>query len=68
MRHRQRRDEPARGFQSLALVPIVHDHGPMGVLFLRARSKAEFSDHELSLVTTVANATGIALRNAAALL
>jgi PAS domain S-box-containing protein len=59
-----RRDEPARGFQSLALVPIVHDHGPMGVLFLRARSKAEFSDHELSLVTTVANATGIALRNA----
>jgi PAS domain S-box-containing protein len=59
-----RRDEPARGFNSLALVPIVHDHGSMGVLFLRARSKAEFSDHELSLVSTVANATGIALRNA----
>lgn len=59
-----RRDEPARGFNSLALVPIVHDHGPMGVLFLRARTRAEFSDHELSLVSTVANATGIALRNA----
>ncbi|MGC4092420.1 MAG: PAS domain S-box protein [Polyangiaceae bacterium] len=59
-----RRDEPARGFNSLALVPIVYDQGAMGVLFLRARSKAEFSDHELSLVSTVANATGIALRNA----
>jgi PAS domain S-box-containing protein len=59
-----RRDEPARGFSSLALVPIVHDHGPLGVLFLRARAKVEFSDHELSLVSTVANATAIALRNA----
>ncbi|MFZ5892207.1 MAG: PAS domain S-box protein [Myxococcota bacterium] len=59
-----RRDEPARGFNSLALVPIVHEQGPLGVLFLRARSKAEFSDHELSLVSTVANATGIALSNA----
>ncbi len=59
-----RKDEPARGFSSLALVPIVHDHGTMGVLFLRARAKAELSDHEISLVSTVANATGIALRNA----
>jgi PAS domain S-box-containing protein len=59
-----RQAEAARGFNSLALVPIVHDHGPLGVLFLRARAKAEFGDHELSLVSTVANATAIALRNA----
>ncbi|HWA77594.1 MAG TPA: PAS domain S-box protein [Polyangiaceae bacterium] len=59
-----RQDEAARGFNSLALVPIVHDHGPLGVLFLRARAKVEFGDHELSLVSTIANATAIALRNA----
>jgi PAS domain S-box-containing protein len=59
-----RQAEPARGFNSLALVPIVHDHGPLGVLFLRSRGKADFSDHELSLVSTVSNATAIALRNA----
>ncbi|HET9955140.1 MAG TPA: PAS domain S-box protein [Polyangiaceae bacterium] len=59
-----RRDEPARGFHSLALVPIVHDLGPMGVLFLRARAKAELSDSMLALVSTLANATAIALRNA----
>ncbi len=59
-----RREEPARGFNSLALVPIVHDQRPLGVLFLRSREKVDFSDHELSLVSTVANATAIALRNA----
>ncbi len=59
-----RQAEPARGFNSLALVPIVYEHGSMGVLFLRARTHAEFSAHELSLVSTVANATAIALRNA----
>lgn len=59
-----RREESARGFSSIALVPIFHDHGPLGVLFLRARNKVDFSDHELSLVSTVANATAIALRNA----
>jgi PAS domain S-box-containing protein len=59
-----RQAEPARGFNSLALVPILHDQGPMGVLFLRAKARATFSDHELSLVSTIANATAIALRNA----
>lgn len=54
----------ARGFNSLAIVPIVHDLGPMGVLFLRSKSRATFDDHELSLVSTIANATAIALRNA----
>jgi PAS domain S-box-containing protein len=59
-----RKDEPARGFNSLALVPIIHEHGAMGVLFLRARARTDFLDHELSSVSTVANATAIALRNA----
>jgi DNA repair protein RadC len=36
----------------------------MGVLFLRSKLEALFSDHELSLVTTLANTMAIALRNA----
>jgi PAS domain S-box-containing protein len=59
-----RQNEPNIGFSSLALVPILHDHGPMGVIFLRSRGDASFADHEMALVHTVANATAIALRNA----
>jgi PAS domain S-box-containing protein len=59
-----RQSEPTLGFGSLALVPIVHDHGPMGVIFLRSRGEAAFTDQEMDLVSTVANATAIALRNA----
>lgn len=59
-----RQAEAAKTFASLALVPILHDHGPMGVLFLRSKTLTTFGDHELSLVSTVANATAIALRNA----
>jgi PAS domain S-box-containing protein len=58
-----RRNEPARAFASSALFPIVHDPGrPLGVLFLRSKVKTSFG--ELSLVSTLANATAIALRNA----
>ncbi len=59
-----RQKEGAPAFSSLALMPILHDQGPMGVLFLRSKALATLGDHELSLVTTVANATAIALRNA----
>lgn len=59
-----RKSDAAPGFNSLALLPILHDHGPMGVLFLRAKGHATFDAHDLSLVTTIANATAIALRNA----
>ena len=59
-----RQKEGAPAFSSLALMPILHDQGPMGVLFLRSKALALLGDHELSLVTTVANATAIALRNA----
>lgn len=51
-------------FTSLALVPIVNDRRPLGVIFLRARRPAAFADHEMALVHTVASATAIALRNA----
>jgi PAS domain S-box-containing protein len=59
-----RQHDPSIDFVSVALVPIVHDHGAMGVIFLRSRRAAAFADHEMSLVHTVANATAIALRNA----
>jgi PAS domain S-box-containing protein len=59
-----RQREAAPGFNSLALLPILHDHGPMGVLFLRSKGRAAFHAYDLSLVTTVANAMAIALRNA----
>jgi len=55
---------PSHGFTSLALLPIVFEDRPMGVLFLRARRVLAFDAHETSLYSTIANATAIALRNA----
>lgn len=55
---------PDDGFTSLALVPILCEGRPMGVLFLRARQAMAFGEMELALFRTVANTTGIALRNA----
>jgi PAS domain S-box-containing protein len=60
-----RQREPARGFASLALLPIMHGESrPLGVLFLRSKARTTFGDAELSLSSTLANATAIALRNA----
>jgi PAS domain S-box-containing protein len=59
-----RKGLPAAGFSSLALLPILFEDKPMGVLFLRARHVLAFGDREISLYRTVANATAIALRNA----
>jgi PAS domain S-box-containing protein len=55
---------PSSGFNSLALLPIVFEDRPMGVLFLRAHHVLAFDEHEISLYSTIANATAIALRNA----
>lgn len=52
------------GFASLALLPLIHEGRPMGVLFLRARRPVAFADDEMTLLQTVSNATAIALRNA----
>ncbi len=59
-----RQDGPNIGFTSFALLPILHDHGAMGVLFLRSKGKSAFDDYDLSLITTLTNAMAIALRNA----
>ncbi|MFC1642386.1 PAS domain S-box protein [Myxococcota bacterium] len=59
-----REGEQTLGFSSLALVPILHERRPMGVIFLRSRSSPGVDDYEMALVQTVANATAIALRNA----
>ncbi|HEX4474627.1 MAG TPA: PAS domain S-box protein [Polyangiaceae bacterium] len=59
-----RQHDGLTGFTSLALVPIVHEGRALGVIFLRAKRKVVFSDEEVTLLQTVSNATGIALRNA----
>jgi PAS domain S-box-containing protein len=59
-----RHDSPQLAFSSLAILPIVYEGRPMGVLFLRARHTFAFGEHELSLCRTVSNAMAIALRNA----
>jgi len=59
-----RHDSPSLAFSSLAILPIVYEGRPMGVLFLRARHTFAFGEHELSLCRTVSNAMAIALRNA----
>jgi PAS domain S-box-containing protein len=51
-------------FSSLAILPILYEGRPMGVLFLRARHTFTFGDRELALCRTVSNAMAIALRNA----
>jgi PAS domain S-box-containing protein len=55
---------PHDAFRSLAILPILFEDKPMGVLFLRGRQPNALREHELSLGRTVANATAIALRNA----
>jgi PAS domain S-box-containing protein len=59
-----RHDSHALAFSSLAILPIVYERRPMGVLFLRARQTFAFGEHELSLCKTISNAMAIALRNA----
>ena len=59
-----RSDLPPNAFRSLAILPILFEDKPMGVLFLRGKQPNALREHELSLGRTVANATAIALRNA----
>src|SRR5262245_41488111 len=54
----------ARTFASLAILPILYEGRPMGVLFLRAKQTFAFGDHEIALCRTVSSAMAIALRNA----
>ena len=59
-----RHDPHARAFSSLAILPILYEGRPMGVLFLRAKQTFAFGDHEIALCRTVSSAMAIALRNA----
>lgn len=59
-----RHESRARAYSSLAILPILYEDRPMGVLFLRAKETHFFMDHELELCKTVTNAMAIALRNA----
>lgn len=51
-------------FRALTLLPILFEDRPMGVLFLRNEMPRAVSDQDMFLLSAVANATGIALRNA----
>lgn len=51
-------------FSSLAILPILYEGRPMGVLFLRAKHAFTFGEAELDLCKTVSSAMAIALRNA----
>ena len=59
-----RHAENARAFSSLAILPILYEGKPMGVLFLRAKQTLAFGEHEIALCRTVSSAMAIALRNA----
>ena len=54
----------ARGITALAVVPMLSEGEAVGVLFLRANQRGGFSAREISFLSTVANATAVALRNA----
>lgn len=59
-----RQNDVTLDFESIALVPILHDHEPMGVFFLRSRHAPTFAEEEIAIIDTLATATAIALRNA----
>jgi PAS domain S-box-containing protein len=59
-----RHDTQAKAYSSLAIVPIMYEGRPMGVIFLRARQTVPFAERELGLCKTVSNAMAVALRNA----
>lgn len=51
-------------FATLAIVPLLFEDRPMGVLFLRARESTSFDERTLALLRTLANTTAVSLRNA----
>jgi PAS domain S-box-containing protein len=55
---------PPRQFRSLTLYPIRFEGKPMGVLFLRFAQARTLSAEDDFLLNAIANATGIAMRNA----
>jgi PAS domain S-box-containing protein len=56
--------EVPRRFRALTLFPITFAGKPMGVLFLRFAEKRALDDEDRFVLEALANATGIAMRNA----
>ena len=57
-------ESPPTLFRSLAILPILYEDRPLGVLFLRGKNPGAAREHELWLARTIASAMAIALRNA----
>ena len=51
-------------FASFAILPILYEGKPLGVLFLRARRTGALGEREIGVCHTIASAMAIALRNA----
>ncbi|MBI4704595.1 MAG: PAS domain S-box protein [Deltaproteobacteria bacterium] len=60
---REHTDVPKR-FRSLALLPVVSEDRPAGVLFLRSRGGHVLGEDDVALLRTVPTAAGLALRGA----
>lgn len=59
-----RRESRGGTHASVALVPIIFEHKPLGVFFLRSNARGLLSEHVVSLARTIASTTAISLRNA----
>lgn len=57
-------DLPPHVFRSLAIIPILYEEKPLGVLSLRGRLPGATRQHELWVARMIASAMAIALRNA----
>ncbi|MFO0618376.1 MAG: PAS domain S-box protein [Polyangiaceae bacterium] len=57
-------DLPPHVFRSLAIIPIIYEEKPLGVLSLRGRLPGATREHELWVARMIASAMAIALRNA----
>ncbi len=51
-------------FRSHAILPILYEDKPLGVLFLRGKNPGATREHELWVARTIASAMAIAIRNA----
>ena len=51
-------------FSSFAILPILYEGRPLGVLFLRSRRGGALGEREIGVCNTIASAMAIALRNA----
>jgi PAS domain S-box-containing protein len=53
-----------KNITAIAVVPMVCEGQTVGVLFIRSRTRAGFAPRDVALLSTVASAAAVALRNA----